>query len=271
MYLYDFKYDENSLSDFGFIVCEIDSDTRDSSKGAEIKFSLAPIQYGKRMVKTGSKYESTLSASFKICRDPDLYDENHMAISGQEFRMLERWLNRREFLWFRSYDQVDPDVEEAWFRATFTLSKYEIGGVTYAIELNMQTDSPFGYGDEVEENLIFTSDNLTQSIADKNDEIGFTYPDVIITCSQSGDLVIRNETTGCAFSVNHCSKDEVITQYGEPLILGTTLKDTHDIANDFNYDWITIANTFTERENVITASVPCELTIRYHPILKETI
>ena len=253
------------------MVCEIDGDSKSSNRGAEVKFTLAPIQYGRRRIQTGSKYEGTLSASFKVCKCPELYDENHMAITGEEFRALERWLNRREFLWFHSYDHCNPEIEGAWFRATFTLSKYEIGGVTYAVEMDMQTDSPFGYGDEHMDVVRFSGEDMTHSVLDMNDEIGAFYPDVRIQCLQMGDLTLTNETTGSTFSVDHCSVNEIIEQHGEAMILTTSLPDTHDIANDFNYEWFVLKNSYAERENIITASLPCELTIKYRPIIKETI
>ena len=268
MYLYDFKYDNHSLSDFGFIVCEIGFEQK-TSRGAEVRFTLAPVQYGRRRVKTGSKYESTLSTSFKICKNPELYCENQMVITTEEFRTLERWLNRREFLWFKSYDCCDPQIEKAWFRASFTLSKYEIGGEAYAIELNMQTDSPFGYGDEINETYHFAAGD-TQVITDQNDEIGVFYPDLTIVCGSNGDLSITNETLGCEFEIKHCTNGEVITQYGEGMVIGTS-NENHKLANDFNFEWFALENTFDERENVITASLPCDITVRYRPIWKDTI
>ena len=270
MYLYDFKYDNNSLSDFGFIVCEIDGEPNTNSRGAEVKFSLAPIQYGRRMVKTGSKYESTLNASFKICKDPELFSERDMVITADEFRTLERWLNRREFLWFCSYDYDEPQVKKAWFHASFTLSKYEVNGQPLAIALNMQTDSPFGYGDEIKETFHFADGNNTQIVVDQNDEIGIFYPDLTIVCGADGDLSVTNETLGRELKIEHCTNGEVITQYGEGMVLSTSL-ETHDIANDFNYEWLALVNTFDERENVIKATQPCEITVRYRPIWKDTI
>jgi len=269
LYLYDFKYDDQSLSDFGFIVCEIGADSK-TIRGAEISFTLVPVQYGRRRIKTGSKYESTLSTSFKICKNPELFSESEMTITTDEFRALERWLNRREFLWFKSYDFCDPQIKKAWFHASFTLSKYEVGGEAYAIELNMQTDAPFGYGDEINETYSFAAGSLTQVITDQNDEIGVFYPDLTIVCGSNGELSLTNETTGREFKIEHCTKDEVITQHGDVMLL-TSSNERHDIANDFNYEWMALENTFDERENVITASLPCDVTVRYRPIWKDTI
>ena len=45
----------------------------------------------------------------------------------------------------------------------------------------------------------------------------------------------------------------------------------HDIVNDFNYSWFSIGNTYSNVENVVVASIPCDATIKYRPIWKDTI
>lgn len=49
------------------------------------------------------------------------------------------------------------------------------------------------------------------------------------------------------------------------------VQEPHDIVNDFNYDWFSIGNTYESQENVVTATMPCEMTIRYRPIWKDTL
>ena len=45
----------------------------------------------------------------------------------------------------------------------------------------------------------------------------------------------------------------------------------HDAANDFNYGWFSIGNKYGDRENIVTASAPCVMTLRYRPIWKDTL
>lgn len=49
------------------------------------------------------------------------------------------------------------------------------------------------------------------------------------------------------------------------------LQDDHDITNDFNYGWFSIGNLYDDRENVVMASIPCEITLRYRQIWKDTL
>ena len=51
----------------------------------------------------------------------------------------------------------------------------------------------------------------------------------------------------------------------------STSRASHDIPNDFNYEFFCFGNTIDERENQITASIPCTVSLRYRPIRKDTI
>ena len=272
MYAYDFEYDGKLLSDFGFIVGSLDNGggLEDGNSGSEISFETASTRAGKRWYAVGSKYNACLSAEFTICKDPKIFPEEEMEITADEFRALSRWLNRREYLWFHAFDWCEPEKEKAWFRASFGLSRMDFGGATYGINLHMETDAPFGYGEEIEETLAFTAGALTQKLADWNDEIGECYPVMDITCGEAGTLTLSDDITGCVCTVENCTAGEVISLSGDSMIISSS-SDSHDIANDFNYEFFCFGNTIDERENQITASMPCTVSLRYRPIRKDTI
>ena len=272
MYACDFEYDGKSLSDFGFVIATIggSSGVKVADAGSEITFVMSPIQSGKRFIAGGSKYDKCLETTFQICKNPSLGCCGGLEISPEEFRTMSRWLNRREFLWFRAMDWFDPGSARAWVRASFTLSRVEVDGVTYGIELRMQTDSPFCYGDEIVEHLNFTSGALSAALIDENDEIGETYPALTITCGDAGTLSLSDDITECSCSIDNCVSGEVITFSGDTKIIAST-NVAHDIVNDFNYDFFRFGNTYDNTENVITASMPCTVELRYRPIYKDTL
>lgn len=272
MYAYDFEYDGKQLSEFGFMVCSFDvpSGAETAEKGSEITLSSEPVRNGMRVIVCGVSYDDMLTTTFQICKDPTAFDPDHMEITVEEFRSLSRWLNRKEFCWFHSYDWDEPERVKPWFRATFTLSRVQIAQRTYGIELEMVTDSPFGYGEEIVKKLAFTNANLSLPFADQNDEIGDTYPEVKVTCGASGDLVLTDDVTGCSFEVANCSNGEIITLSGDTMIIESS-DDEHDIANDFNYQFFCFGNTINNRTNIITASMPCNVEIKYRPIMKDTL
>lgn len=271
MYASDFEYDGKLLSDFGFMVCQFDgSGSTDTEKGSEIAFELASARNGMRRYVAGSSYKNTLNTTFQICKDPEYYIGQDMEVTNDEFRILSRWLNRSEFLWFHSFDYCEPEKQKPWFRASFTLSRIKFGEATYGIELEMTTDSPFGYGEEIVNELSFTNASLSNTLMDRSDEIGDTYPSVIITCRAAGDLVLADDITGCSCEILDCHNGEIITMSGDTMII-TTSRATHDVANDFNYDFFHFGNTFDAIENTITASIPCDVELRYRPIWKDTL
>lgn len=272
MYAFDFEYDGKLLSDFGMMVCTFTEggSANTTEKGSEIEFNLVPSGYGKRFYAAGLQYSSYLSTTFQICKRPDCFPEDQMEITSSEFRELSRWLNRKEFLWFRSFDWQEPEKEKPWFRASFNLSRIETGRMTVGVELNMTTDAPFGYGEEEEIVLDFSNSSLTAVFSDLNDEIGDTCPWMEVTCKSAGTLTIADDITGCECSVENCVSGEVLTFSGESMIIEST-NTNHDLANDFNYDFFRFANTIDNRENLITVSMPCTVKIKYRPIRKDTL
>lgn len=272
MYAYDFEYDGRLLSDLGMIVCDFSSSSGASNadKGSEIKFNMEPVGYGRRFLAQGMQYENCLSTTFQICKDPRVFPEEEMLISNEEFRALSRWLNRKKFLWFRSFDLCEPEKEKPWFRASFNLTRIESGRDTVGVELSMMTDSPFGYGPEEEIELNFVSGALSAKLIDTSDETGDIYPWMKVTCGQSGTLTLSNSLTLCATQITGCVSGEILTFSGESMIVSSS-NTNHDLANTFNYDFFRIGNTADNRENVITASMPCGVELKYRPIWKDTL
>ena len=272
MYAYDFEYDGKLLSDFGMMVCSF-SENRSAStteKGSEIEFNLVPSGYGKRFYTAGIQYNSYLTTTFQICKNPDYFSQDQIGITASEFRELSRWLNRKEFLWFRSFDWQELEIEKPWFHASFNLARVETGSQTVGIELTMITDAPFGYGDEEVVVLSFAGSSRTAYLSDLNDEIGDTYPWMEVTCGQAGTFTITDDITGCSCRVANCLNGEVLTFSGDSMIISSS-NTNHDLANDFNYDFFRFANTIENRENLVTVSMPCTVKIKYRPIMKDTL
>lgn len=274
MYAYDFEYDGKQLSDFGFMICHFDSSggVTSADAGSEISFTTAPAQAGKRHYAVGSEYKKCLSTSFQICKDPRSIVDDEEVVSAEEFRALSRWLNRREFLWFHAYDWCTPEVKRPWVRASCNLERIDVGNETVGLEVTVTTDSPFGYGDEIEKILEFQDGDMEQIVYDRNDEIGECYPELEVEITSAGDFVLENEMTGCSCEVENCLSGETLYFSGDSMIIETdSVIHANTLANDFNYDFFRIGNTQDDRANVITASIPCTVTLRYRPILKDTL
>lgn len=270
MYALDFEYDGQYLSDYGFIICEFNgsSGVKTAAAGSKITFNTVSRHGGKQNGLIGTQYNECIQAKFHICKNPDLFDD--LSISHDEYRDLMRWLNRNEFLKFQIlYDFKDDKTREpCCFNASFNIGKITIGDILYGLELSMETDKPFGYGEEQVYAKNISDTQMVYQIMDQSDEIGTTYVTMKITCNDSGDLSINNATECCNTVIKNCVAGEVIIIDGDTLTIVTS-ELNHKICNDFNYDFPRIGNTLTNRANKIMVSLPCQLEIRYRPIIKD--
>ena len=192
-----------------------------------------------------------------------------MEISNDEYRDIMRWLNRKEFLRFCILSDSDAGQEICYFHASFNITKIKIREKLYGLRLLMETDKPFGYGYEQIYSWNFASANTSKMLTDNSDEIGYIYPTLIIKCKQAGNLILYNDLEDCTTVIKNCKVDEIITLHGDTQIITTSL-NSHDICNDFNYEFFRIGNTYKKRNNKITASLKCDITLKYSPIIKDT-
>lgn len=263
----DFQYDGLNLSDFGFTICDFNgsSGINTVSAGSKITFKTVSRHKGKKYSLTGTQYDECIQAKFQICKNLCEYED--LKITDDEFTDLMRWLNRHEFLPFHAIG--DEEERTCYYEASFNINKITIGHVLYGLELTMETNKPFGYGEE--QTIIFdiADTSNTYTLVDISDEIGYIYPNIVATCKSSGDLEITNHTEGISMVINNCSSGEVITIDGSTQILLSSL-DNHYLYDDFNYEFFRIGNTFDNRENIISSTLPCTLEINYKPIIKNS-
>lgn len=267
MYALDFEYDGGLLSDYGFIICNFNSTSGADiiDAGSTITFNKVSRYRGKQFSLVGTQYDTCIQANFHICKNPDIFDD--LKITDDEFRKIFRWLNRKEFLKFRVVDNEDLS-ESRFYYSSFNISKIKIGEVLYGIDLTMETDKPFAYGNEQVFYFEITDTSKSVLISDYSDEIGSLYPNVKIVCNEDGDLSISNSFDNSVVLIKNCKTGEKITLYGSTQIITSSL-DNHDICNDFNYEFLKISNSIETRYNNITVSLPCCIEISYSPIIKD--
>ena len=269
----DFEYDNQYLSDYGFIICDFNfgSGANEIDAGSTITFNKISRHSGKKYSLSSTQYDECVTTSFDICKNPDIYDPKDMEISNDEYRDIMRWLNRREFLKFQVIDDGNDNFERdtCYYNASFNVDKIKINEKLCGMRLTMETDKPFGYGQEQSVSWTFSDSNVSKILSDISDEIGYTYPTVIITINRNGDLSLYNELENCTTVIKNCKVGEVITLNGDTQIITTTYA-SHDICNDFNFEFFRIGNTINNRNNRISVSLPCNVVIKYTPIIKDT-
>lgn len=268
MYATNFEYDGRYLSDFGFIICDFNasSDANIVDSGSKLTFNTVPHNRGKKHSLTSIQYDECIKTTFDICKNPDLYDD--LEISTEEYRDIVRWLNRQEFLRFRIFDD-ENELEPCYYEASFNISKIKISEILYGIELEMTTNRPFGIGKEQYKSYDFQDTSKNYILTDMSDEIGYIYPTIKIMCCEDGDVEISNDLTDTKMMIKNCVEGEEITIDGNTHSINTTIS-SHDVCNDFNYDYFKIGNTINNRSNKISVSLPCKIELRYSPIIKNS-
>lgn len=288
----DFHYNNLCLSYFGCIVCTFDSSGLETiSMGSELTFQTTPVQNGKRHMITSARYENCIEADFSICKNPnflDSYDDRFFTLEEQ--RNIMRWLNRPNvyaFVPLSSSLETHCIVNNAdvscvsglypvcnrlhdynlLYYGSFNVSKIELNGQVIGMDLHFQSDSPFGYGRPINYSFSINSANGTYTIVDENDEIGYNYVEMNVTPRANGNLVITNQFDGRRTEIKNCISGEVISMNN--LIIATSSPDhKNTIMNDFNYNFPTICNTFSSKNNTFKFSLPCDVEIIYSPIKK---
>lgn len=264
MMVNNFEYDGLLLSDFGYVMCSFDSNGDEIiTNGSNITFNTSPVLKGSKHILTSVKYEECLTTSFQICKDTcNVLEQGDMYISVDELATLTRWLNRKEFLKFKLKKE---GYEIIYFEGSFNVSKIMWGEYIIGLELTLTTNRPFALYEPIKKIFRITKNNQIEIFKDISDEIGFIYPKTVITCNESGTLKIHNSIENRDTIIKNCVVGEVITmEY--PVI--TSSIPSHNISDDFNFNFFRVANTYRENCNKLTFSLPCTMKIEYQPIRK---
>lgn len=258
---FDFEYDGVSLSDKGFIICNFGSNgMKTVSNGSHITFNTVSTMKGSKHELISAEYEDCLSTTFQICKHPCIANEEE--ISVEEIRDISRWLNRKEFHKFKFLCAEHINI---FFEASFNISKIELDGKVCGLELEMFTNRPYALSEPVSLIIRNLVDNGIKKISSLSDEEGFIYPEMEIYIQKDGDLKIYNQLEDRTMSIANCKSGEII-KLNYPMIESS--RSSHYIQNDFNWKFFRLANSFKDRINEITISIPCTIKIKYTPVIK---
>lgn len=112
---------------------------------------------------------------------------------------------------------------------------------------------------------VYVSEKNVATINDISCEEGYIYPYTEISVIEDGDLNIYNALEDRNTYIANCVAGEVITM-DYPIIKSSV--SSHNIQNDFNWNFFRIANTFENRTNDLITSIPCVITVEYSPVVK---
>lgn len=267
---YDFEYDGRLLSDAGFILCTFDSPGLDApDSGARITFTTVSRNGGEKYFLAGTKYDSCIQSDFSICKNPDVYLGDDFYITDNEYREIVRWLNRKDFHKFRLIDYDGFEGERCHFYASFNLKKRMLANRIVGIDLEMETNAPFGFGDMYTCTIDASDTSGEYKVSAVSDDEGIIYPNMEITCLSDGDLQIRNEDEDIDMVVKGCKNGEIITIDGETLVISSSLPE-HKLEKDFNFIFFRLRNAYRNLSNTVSVTLSCKIKLFYEPIIKDT-
>lgn len=261
MKAFDFEYANRNLSEFGMVICNFGNKGLDTvSDGSQITFNTISIFNGSKNELISTEYEECLGTVIQICKHS--CDGGIQEITATEHRELTKWLSRKRFLKFKPLSEEYIDL---YFEASFNISRIELDGILYGLELEVITNRPFALKEPKTMVIRNTVKDGKHSINDSSHEEGYIYPYTEIIINEDGDLNIYNAIEDRNTYVTNCVAGEVITM-DYPVIKSSVL--SHNIQNDFNWSFFRVANTYENSRNDLTISIPCTIKVRYSPIIK---
>lgn len=257
----DFQYGTEMLSDYGLTVCSFDraNGLKTVSPGSQLTFNTVKTAGSSQFHLFGAQYNDVYTASFQCCKMDG--KKVLMPISAEEFSQLNRWLNRRDC--FQEFKINAEGYGNIRFYGSFNIQAVLIEDRIWGLECSFTSNAPFAYGEE----QCFQLTGKQFTIFDSSDEIGECYPYTEIICLESGDLELQNTLDNEILVLKNCTANEKITiDHAHKLIRSSN--GAHDLANDFNYNFIKIINRYGERNNVFSSSLPLNMTLKYSPVRK---
>ena len=261
MVVYDFEFDGKRLSDSGMTICSFgDKGLETVDNGCKASFNTVSVLGGSLHRKTSAVYEDCLETTIQICKYSCSTDVKE--ITSTELRELTKWLCRKNFLKFKF---ISKDYIDLYYEAKIDVSRIELDGRLYGLELNITTNRTFALKEPKIITIKNTIQNGKHSINDTSYEEGYIYPYTEITVNEDGNLSIYNAIEGRETFIKNCIAGEVITM-DYPIIQSSI--SSHNIQNDFNWKFFRIANTYNNSRNDLTISLPCTMKVKYSPIVK---
>lgn len=267
----DFEYANRRLSDFGCVMCNINTDAgkREINIGCDITFNTVKNNQSSLHKTTSSVYESVFETTFDIMKLNCDSNNNDIVMTKDEVRLLTKWLNRREHHKFKMYSE-NYDVANYIYFGSFNVREIALGEKTIGLSLTFKSNSPYALGEKISTTYEISKQNELMYLFGDSDEYGCIYPFVKIMLGENSDeFTIKNNSTGTVVYLRNCVKDELITLDGEHKIIFTDNDEHTTLYNDFNYEYLDILVDESDyNENEYEVSNPCTITIEYYPVRK---
>jgi hypothetical protein len=214
----------------------------------------------------GMQYDSVMTVSFSIMKDPCKYDDLDMDF--ELVNQLYQWLNRKTYYEFRPIYEDASIPDEIYYLGTFNLSLEQAGGKTIGLNLTFTADGPNGYQNVEAEGTTNASTGLT--LINPSSDYGYdNISAFVLITKEAGTLTITNSNDEATTVIKNCKENEYIFFYG---IYKEIFAFGHEgnIMSDFNYRFPRMVNTHTSNVNTFTTSLSCDVEI-FHMAVKKVV
>ncbi len=162
--------------------------------------------------------------------------------------------------------KTDPEIEMLGYVTSTNANTYPQHSV------NENDEIIYGTQDGDKYQYYYLGQVYKFSLNDTSYEEGYIYPQMEITIGDINDksvnernLAIHNSIENREMYIANVSTGEVIT-LDYPVIQSSD--SSHNIQNDFNWNFFRVANTYENSRNDLVITLPCSIKIKYSPIVK---
>lgn len=270
----DFEFANQRLSDFGCIMCHIntESGSREIDIGCDITFTTIKNNHSSVHSATSSSYENVYTTTFDIIKYSCNNSGDDIYMTSLEVRNLMKWLNRRSYHKFKLLNDITLESDVHYY-GSFNAKQVMHGNNILGLSLTFTSNAPYGFGEMIGLSFMVTNPGDKFNIYGDSDEYGVIYPTIKIRSFYKQSISITNETTSHTLELDNCLANETIVIDGEhKIIVSDNEEHNETIANDFNYEYfdILVDESGCEYDSVNTyeVSAPCEISVYYSPIRK---
>lgn len=250
----DFTFCDKKLSDFGFMIANIDGSLDDSASCGNVELITARPPMNTKNIIHGVSYGDPIKLEFQVVK----YDHSRCIcsenpVTNEEQENLMRWLVKT------SYNYINFDDGDVYFNVTMNVTPKKVGGVIRGFEITATNDSVYSYSIG-RATFLYNGDN---TFVDNSSVIGYTYPSSIrVVADANGDVVFEHKEDGRKMVIANCLPGEELIIQCENGIIQSNVA-AHDLSADFNFVFLRFFNTEDNRNNTITVTNARNCTMFY--------
>lgn len=260
----DFIFDGQSLSDFGYMLCDFSGSGDENAEVSVIEYTDIKSPLSNISHKVANNYPSNYTRTLQVCKNI-CENQKDTILTNEDVSTIAKWLCRKEYKYFKWVDDTDDD--EIFYEVYCNISKVYLYGECYGLEITLTSNRPFGFTREIRYSKTLSA-NEQFEINVYSDEEGYIYPDVIVTVLSAGNWQLTNTLENRTTVIKNCVANEMITIQGSDLLQITSSNSSHFLASDFNYKYPRLYNEYRNSVNAFTSNLPCQIQITYRGIRK---